>query len=162
MAFGSCFLKRSEGWQSAIDRIMTLYELMFVSRKIKWFDEFSFLEKDFTDFCATVLRNPEAVALGEVQEAILESAMQDRRLFSTTFSSKDYVEHDAYGACVPSAECNDLVVILYGCNCPILLREDDEEPGFHTTCTFVGDAYLSGYMFGEAVGKSNTRTYRIR
>jgi hypothetical protein len=67
-----------------------------------------------------------------------------------------------YGVCSTSAKRNDIVAILHGCSVPVILREDEHELGSHTLSTFVACAYIAGYMHGEAVGKFETRTFRIR
>jgi hypothetical protein len=64
-----------------------------------------------------------------------------------------------YGICSMSAKQNDIVANLHGCNVPVILREDKHELGFHT---FIGCAYMAGYVNGEANGKFETRTFQMR
>jgi hypothetical protein len=42
----------------------------------------------------------------------------------------------------------DRIFVLYGCTSPIVLRENLERPGYYQTNS---EAYIDGYMFGEAV-----------
>ena len=49
----------------------------------------------------------------------------------------------------PSARCGDIVVLLQGCTMPVILRKLVEPYSDNTTFTVIGDAYVSGAMYGE-------------
>jgi hypothetical protein len=67
-----------------------------------------------------------------------------------------------YGLCSQSAKRDGTIVILQGCNVPVILREDENEPGFHTVSTYISCVCIAGYTQGEAIGKFKTQIYRIR
>lgn len=69
------------------------------------------------------------------------------------FSSNSY-RGDLTGLCPYTARVGDIVVVLFGGNVPYLIRE---RPANETTqrkgvqYSFVGECFVSGYMFGEAI-----------
>ena len=52
-------------------------------------------------------------------------------------------------------EAGDIVIVALGCYTPIILRQDvilhQDGKRNHNTYRFVGDIYIDGYMYGEAV-----------
>lgn len=43
----------------------------------------------------------------------------------------------------------DLVVVPFGCSTPVMLRPEGRRDEYR----YIGDVYVDGYMFGEAVGE---------
>lgn len=58
------------------------------------------------------------------------------------------------GVCWPTAQIGSKLVILAGCDAPVLLRSVGKNNEFH------GDAYVSGFMDGEAMELLNKRKLR--
>ncbi|CZR69830.1 uncharacterized protein PAC_19730 [Phialocephala subalpina] len=84
----------------------------------------------------------------------VENALTGRRLMTTT---EGYL-----GLAIREARQGDLVAILYGCSCPVILRRRGDGT-FH----FVGEAYMHGIMDGEAMdrlqaGKYQSETFTIK
>ena len=60
--------------------------------------------------------------------------------------------------CYPHFREGDIVVIIYGAKLPITLREDEQVPGQYKV---MGEAYVHGYMYGEAMGKFEERDFTL-
>lgn len=52
---------------------------------------------------------------------------------------------------------NDAVCIIYGCTVPVVLRLKEDD-----TYTFVGDCYVDGFMYGEAIKRLDRGHYQSR
>ena len=57
------------------------------------------------------------------------------------------------------ARKGDVVVVLFGCSVPVLLRSLDEEG---TSYAFIGECYVHGYMNGEAIQELNSGTRELK
>lgn len=57
------------------------------------------------------------------------------------------------GMAASRATRGDLICVLYGCNIPVLLREQKDG-----TCELVGECYLDGFMNGEALANGSGLT----
>lgn len=60
----------------------------------------------------------------------------------------------------------DVVVVPYGCSTPVLLRPEGSSPGTYDgrrpqEYRFVGDAYIHGYMDGEAMAQGNSEEFLL-
>jgi hypothetical protein len=90
-----------------------------------------------------------------------------RSEMSVLIGRRLFVTHNAYvGLAREEVKVGDLVTILMGGDIPFLLRERTEESTFQ----FVGEAYVHGVMYGEAIdgcegeekGKARTEMFTLR
>ena len=79
-----------------------------------------------------------------IREAIQKYTMTGRELFET--------ERDLFGAATKGVQAGDLVVVLQGCNAPVILREEG-----HGLFKLVGDTFTYGIMDGEVFDSGNNR-----
>lgn len=93
-------------------------------------------------------------------EPDLEVVRSEGSQLSTSKDRQDFLP--VYGICTPRAKQHDTIVILQGCNVPVILRKDEDETGLFALSSFIGLAYVEGYMYAEAVGKFETQPFRIR
>ena len=73
-------------------------------------------------------------------------------------------EEQRLGMRPPCAKVGDVVVVIYGCTVPLVLRRRTEEDG--GGFLNIGDAYLTGYMDGQAIdqverGELKAQTFKI-
>ena len=50
---------------------------------------------------------------------------------------------------------DDIIAVALGCSTPVILRKEDQ--GY----TFIGEAYVNGYMYGEAINEVNGGMRRL-
>lgn len=55
------------------------------------------------------------------------------------------------GAGPDETEVGDLVVVLWGCNVPVILRKVKGEKGEEDRFRFIGETYVYGFMDAEAI-----------
>lgn len=68
------------------------------------------------------------------------------------FSGQGVVGKEIVGLCPHTAEVGDIVVVLVGGNVPHLLREvENEKNEGEVQYRFVGECFVEGYMFGQAI-----------
>jgi hypothetical protein len=83
----------------------------------------------------------------QILEEACHHSMQGRSFCVTT--------HGLMGLGSGFLEAGDIVIVALGCYTPIILRQDvilhQDGKRNHNTYRFVGDIYIDGYMYGEAV-----------
>jgi len=84
-------------------------------------------------------------AMSAAIASALGAAAGSRRVYK---SRKGYV-----GLCPPLSQKNDLICLIYGTNVPFLIRPREIGAGY----LLVGETYLHGVMFGEAMGKATEK-----
>ncbi|KAK2930317.1 hypothetical protein FoTM2_010658 [Fusarium oxysporum f. sp. vasinfectum] len=109
----------------------TLEEIIFRSRK--WFTRLQ------EGLVGESLYNPTEMQRESLSWAI--NAMAWRRLYGTRDGRM------GLGAC--AAEINDKIVLLRGCNTPLILRE------FNGGWKLIGECYTHGVMYGEVTAKED-------
>lgn len=72
----------------------------------------------------------------------MDGSMVNRRIY---LSSRGHLANGPMWA-----EVSGKIAILDGCPCPVVLRQNREEP---SCFTLVGSAYVHGVMYGECMGE---------
>jgi len=75
------------------------------------------------------------------------SSMLNRRIF---------ISNEFCGLAPNTTGIGDLICILFGCSCPVVLRPR------HHGYIFIGDAYVDGIMDGEAMNGYENGTYELQ
>jgi hypothetical protein len=107
----------------------------------------------FTD---VIPEGAEEVTYMEVYSTVCRMVME-RRFMLTTKGHFGWAPDDAYDYReVNQARVGDLIAIIYGCSTPLVIRPCGGQ------FQIVGEAYVEGFMDGEAVGHLHTSDFQIK
>jgi hypothetical protein len=83
--------------------------------------------------------------------------VMERRFMLTTKGHFGWAPDDAYDYReVNQARVGDLIAIIYGCSTPLVIRPCGGQ------FQIVGEAYVEGFMDGEAVGHLHSSDFQIK
>jgi hypothetical protein len=107
----------------------------------------------FTD---VIPEGAEEVTYMEVYSTVCRMVME-RRFMLTTKGHFGWAPDNAYDYReLNQARVGDLVAIIYGCSTPLVIRP------YGGQFQIVGEAYVEGFMDGEAVGHLNSSNFQIK
>lgn len=101
-----------------------------------------------------LLEGPRKILGRSVPMASVSSGFRHRLMASVTHRRFICTKFGMIGLASPQAEPGDFIMLISGCNVPVVVRFSQGGPEPDTALfEIVGDAYVHGAMFGEAYGR---------